>query len=203
MQATYGVILFSLLLFGCRQTEPIGRSELQAYVANKTNNLKKEQTVDGVRVEVMYRPSSLLVAQELEPLQVQDTSLIKNLEDKYSNHYYFIIKFSKENKEAIRQLGSFGNYSSMLQVLAFNMQNHISLRVEEDIIPVADYYFDQTYGMSNGNTILVSFNKMAFNNKNKFEIYISECGLGTGDIKFSFDRRDLEDTPRLDYRSIN
>lgn len=100
----------------------------------------------------------------------------------------------------IRELGGFSRYSDMLQVFAFGMQEYINLTTSHnDTIPVADYFFDQTYGTSDGNSILVSFSKAQINDRKDIDINLAECGLGIGNLKFHFQKTDMDEIPALDY----
>ncbi len=197
------IIIGLSAIAGCDGSRKLSKPELLTYINDKDNNLRKVQLVNGINIQLIYRPSSLLVMQEIEGADTVNADRIKILEDKYSDHYYFILKLSKEKKEVIRQLGSFSSYSSMLQVLAFDMQNYINLTAGKDTVPVADYYFDQTYGMSDGNNVLLSFNKSNLKGKKTLFIHLGECGFGTGNVKFCFDKNDLDDVPVLDYSFVN
>jgi len=192
-----------LLLIGCSSktvADKTSRQELIRYVNDKKNGLAKEVNSNGTRVKVSYQPSCLLVASELNQGQENDIDTIKKLENKYRDRYYFLLKFSRNGSEAIRQLGSFSSYSDMVQVLAFQMRSFVNLTTpQKDTLDLEDYFFDQTYGMSDANTILLSFGKEKIKNQKEIEINIGECGFGTGAIKFSFDMDDIRKTPVLEY----
>jgi hypothetical protein len=202
--------LFSCILWGitflcaCNSIpKKMNRADLVRFVGDKDHGLSQEQEVNGIKVKLTYQPSGLLASQEIgEGRQVAQT-MIDSIEKKYSKNYYFLVKFSKDGKEAIRQLGSFSRYSDMVQVMSFQMHQFVNLTTpEKDTIPLADYLFDQTYGMSDGNTILLCFDKQKLSNKKKLEINVGECGFGTGNLKFHFEQRDIERVPALDYRKI-
>lgn len=196
------VLLMIVLLLGmltqqfCRHTESIvSRDELIKYINNPKNGLVKEQEVNGIAVRVSFQPGDMLVRQELEA--GADTATIDSLKRKYNHQYYFNLKFSKNGKEAIRQLGGFNRYSDMVQVLSFRMAQFVNLTTPmRDTVELSDYIFDQTYGMSNGNTVLLSFDKSQIRGK---EIYINlaECGFGTGALQFMFNKNDIDRMPML------
>lgn len=66
---------------------------------------------------------------------------------------------------------------------------------ERDTIELSDFLFDQTYGASDANTVLLAFPKEKLKNKKLIEINIAECGFATGNLKFSFEKEDLDDVP--------
>lgn len=189
------VAVTMLFLYGCGITEKesLNKEELLKYINEPDNGLTKEQEVNGVKIKVSFYPSSLLAAQEQT-----DSIPAEKLKARYGGYYYFKARFSKNGKEAIRQLGDFGKYSDMVQVLAFRMNGYINLTTSNrDTLSMADYFFDQTYGMSDANTLMLVFNKNDLKSANKFDINIAECGFGTGALRFSFRKEDLEKLPEL------
>lgn len=178
----------------------LSREELFRYIGNKQNGLVKEQQANGLTVRLSYQPSSLLVLQEMEAYDNKrgDSVFTRTLEEKYNKSYYFRLKFSKHNREAIRQLGGFDRYSEMLQVLSFRMGSFIYVTTpQKDTLPLSDYYFDQSYGMSDGNTLLLTFDRSRLKDTEQFDIHLQECGFGTGDLRFSFLRKNLLKAPLL------
>jgi len=190
-----------VFLIGCGgKKENMTGDELRRYLNDKDNGLVKDELVNGIKVRLQYQPSSLLVQQELAQIQAKSNQVVDSLERKYSSAYYFIMKLSKDGKEAIRQLGSFNRYSDMVSVLSFEMARFVNLTTpERDTIPLSDYLFEQTYGISDGNSLLLSFKKVKLRDSKVIDINLAECGLGTGNLKFSFDKDDLEQVPKLNY----
>ncbi len=77
------------------------------------------------------------------------------------------------------------------------MSQHVNLTTSKlDTVYLVDYLFDQTYGMSDANSILLSFSKSRVS-PGIFKVNIAELGLGIGAMKFEFDTKDLESTPQL------
>jgi hypothetical protein len=199
------LLLFVLFLFvACSSRKAIlSKDELVKYINEKNSGLKQEQVVNGIKISVSYEPASLLIAKELEAGRAMDSVLFHSLEKKYDNSYYFFLKFSKDGKEAIRQLGNFKRYSDMLQVLAFDMHQFVNLTTpQRDTLELSDYYFDQTYGMSDGNSLLLSFDKSKIQRVSQVQVNIGECGFGTGMLKFSFDKEEIDRVPKLDYNRL-
>jgi hypothetical protein len=191
--------------FACGSSPKIvSRPEMIKYIQDKEHGLVQEQEVNGTQVRLSYQPASLLAAQEIGDARQASKVVIDSVEKKYAKNYYFLLKLSKGGKEAIRQLGSFSRYSDMVQVLSFQMHRFVNVTTpQKDTVPLADYLFDQTYGMSDANTVLLCFDKEKLGNKKELEVNIAECGLGTGNLKFKFNQKDLQKVPALDYRSLS
>ncbi|MBO9660635.1 MAG: hypothetical protein J7527_17570 [Chitinophagaceae bacterium] len=198
------LIVLNLALQSCTgEKQPVSRTEMVKYIRAKKNGLTVEQEVNGVTVQLSYQPTSLLIAREMNPGDAIDSSKVKELTAKYSGRDYFLLKFSKDGKEAIRQLGSFSNYSGMVQVLSFQMNRFVNLTTpQKDTVELGDYFFDQTFGMNDGNTLLLSFDREKTRSSRSVEVNIGECGFGTGAIKFVLKRKDMEQVPELDYSKL-
>jgi hypothetical protein len=182
----------------------VGKRDLVKYINDRRHGIVQEQEVAGVRAKLSFEPSCLLVGQELSTGGKGDTGTFGQLKRKYDNNYYFLLKFSKDNKEIIRQLGSFSRYSEMVHVFSFQMHQFVNLTtIAHDTAELTDYVFEQTYGMSDGNTILLAFAKNKTGNSDEIEINIAECGLRIGNLKFRMKRRDIERVPELDYSKMD
>jgi hypothetical protein len=88
----------------------------------------------------------------------------------------------------------------MVQVLSFQMHRFVNLTTEaKDTLPLRDYLFDQTYGLSDGSSVLLCFEKQKLENKKELEINIAECGFGAGNMKFTFKNSDIQKMPAMQY----
>jgi len=194
-----------LVIGGCHSRQRlVSKREFLKYINDPGHGLVQKTKIKDVDVQLSYEPSSLLIAQELSAAPHGDTSTLRSLEKKYSTNYYFLLKFSKNNKELIRQLGSFSQYSDMVQVLSFQMQQFVNLTTAaHDTVEMSDYAFEQTYGMGNANTVLLAFPKEKIGKADKLDVNLAECGFGIGSLKFDFDKKDMDQIPRLDYNRLD
>lgn len=194
-------ILTVVLVTACHESaKVVSKDDLIRYISNTDNELVKEHEVSGIEARLRYQPASLLVAQELQGTESSNQQVITALKKKYSGKLYFLLKYSKQGKEAIRELGSYQRYSDMVTVLSFEMTRFVNLTTpQRDTIALADYIFDQTYGMGDANVILLAFNSEKLKGKNEFSVNVGECGFGTGPLSFKFQIEDLERVPQLDY----
>ncbi|HRO46351.1 hypothetical protein [Agriterribacter sp.] len=204
MQRVAYLNLIWILLWGScssNKDEALSKAELIRYINDKKSGLVQAHKVNGINVTLTYQPSSFFVAQEMQTMPVTDSLQKLTLEKKYDNYYYFRLKFSKNGREAIRQLGGFNDYSKMVQVLSFQMNRYVSLITspQRDTVELSDYLFDQTYGMSDGSNLLLCFDKNKMKESDFFDINIDECGFGTGALKFRIRKSDIAKVPRLDY----
>ena len=197
-----GILLLILTACG-RKERPVSKRDLQKYVNDPRHGLAQQTSVADVDVRLTFEPSDLLVAHDLVTGGNRDTVKFNLLQRKYSGNYYFLLRFSKGHKELLRQLPSFGEYSEMVEVLSFRMQQYVNLTTDRDTLPMSDYAYEQTYGFGDANTLLIAFPKMGVTGKDKFDVNLAECGFGIGSVKFSFRKADLEKVPELDYSKLN
>jgi cbb3-type cytochrome oxidase subunit 3 len=197
---TMKIFLFLILIvasfFSCNRKK-FTKQSLNSYI-NHSAALNKEQEINGIKVRLKYIPHQLLVWQELGNAQTMDSSKINEIQKKYSGRYYFRLSYSKNNKEVIRQLGSYDRYSDLLQVMSFEMGKYITLYTDKrDTLPLGDFIFDQEYGMTNANNLLLAFNQEKSKSSNTIDIDVSEFGLGIGNTRFEFNKRDIDEVETL------
>jgi len=178
----------------------MGKQELVRYISDEKHGLIQKKELGGFDVSIQYQPAELLVERELNEQNRTNQFFVDSIQKKYSNYYYFQMYLSKNGKEAIRQLGSFSRYGDMVQVLSFGLHQFVNLTTpQKDTLQLTDYLFEQTYGISQKNRILLVFDKTKIKDPHQVEVNLSECGLGLGNLKFVFQREQLDNVTQLDY----
>jgi hypothetical protein len=196
MRKIYVAIVF-IFLFGCNK-EKISYAELTSFVSKKENGLSRSEKIGKGYVSVIYRPTDLLVHQELDGL-VADKSVIDSLRKKYSSHYYFILSLSVDNKEVLDQVNG-GYYGDIVQTMSFRMPQHVMLTTaSQDTIPVADFMLDRTFNLGKTTDLIFAFSKRNTIQTDWVQFNLDEFGLGFGNSQFRFFTKDLEGTPSLNF----
>ncbi len=200
MRSIYLSVFLGIMLYGCGTPEFLTKEELQAYVMEPEHGLVQEKKVGSLKLQVIYRPTDLLVAQEMN--LEQDTAQVKTLRKKYEKYAYFILKLSAQNKDALHQNKSFSEFSDLLQTLAYRMNDYVELTSsEQDTIPVGDYTYPRMYGYATS-SLLFAFSKKEFENDEWIQFNLKEFGLGSGIHKFRFNKEDIERVPALSFKKI-
>lgn len=193
-----------LVLSSCSAREYLSPEELETYILNEENQLKKTVEVSGYKIEVVYRPTDLFVHQEIgeEPVDIKP---LDHLRTKYNSNYYFIVSLSKNEKEALQEVeGGMDQYSSLVQTLSFRMGQFANLTTSlHDTIPVADAMLNRTYGMSKTTDILFAFSKTGASKSDWIQFNLNEFGLGIGNQRFRFKCADLENVPQINFEIKN
>lgn len=187
--------IIAFLLFSCTPSQ-LSEEELNAYILDEGNGLTQSIQRNGIDFSVNYRPTDLLVAQELNGKQ--DKVLIDSLRRKYGKYAYFILNISKDDKEILKQMGSFGAFSEALQTISFRMGEYVDLTTsKQDTIPVADSVYPRLYGMGQATSILFVFNAEKILESDWLSFNLKDLGLNTGKTKFRFETQQIREAPKI------
>jgi len=111
---------------------------------------------------------------------------------------YFVLGLSSNQKELLRQL-PYAQYSEMIQVLSFRMRAYISLILDNGrTVDPMTCLFQQTYGMSGSNELLLVFDRRELESSGHLTISVKEFGLNTGNLNFEMDTNDIKNIPTID-----
>lgn len=201
MKIVLSVFLFSLFfLIACSPKEVDSVEELNRYLLDPEHHLSQKSEINGYSITVTYKPTDLLVHQEIGEETIERPGL-DSLQAKYSNYHYFILSLSKNNKEALHQVeGGMDQYSELVQTLSFRMPSYVTLTTSaQDTIPVGDFIMNRTYGLSQSTDLLFVFSKAKSKDKEWLQFNLNEFGLGTGNQRFKFLTKDVERVPKLKF----
>ncbi|MFM9841172.1 MAG: hypothetical protein ACKVOQ_23110 [Cyclobacteriaceae bacterium] len=189
-------LLLIVLVVGCKPKSFSSEKELVAYIQNEENGLKKTNEVGDYKVTVTYRPTDLLIKQEVGENSTQEA--ITKARKKYQNYYYFILSLSRSGKEALDQSQGFGQYSEMVQKLSFRVPEFVNMTTSaSDTISVADFILNRTYGLGSSTDILVVFNKEKAKEQTWVQFNLNEFGMNLGNNRTRFKVNDLDNCPHL------
>ena len=85
------------LLLSCSQKTFENKEALWTYLKEADNGYLQEKNINGYNFSLLYKPTDLLVLQELEENPTQQS--IKALREKYKKQLYFTLSMSKNGKE--------------------------------------------------------------------------------------------------------
>lgn len=190
-------LFFSILLIfstSCEKPQSLPPKELNKYVLAPENGLAISHKMGDFEITAAYRPTDIMIAQELDFTDPNKDSTIKRLRSKYSDNYYFLLALSKDGKEALHQIGT-DQYSQLVQRLSFQMADYVFITSGNDTLKVADYILDRTFGMATATNMLFAFKKKDSLKADWLQFNLKEFGLGIGSTRFRFKKQDLEDIP--------
>lgn len=188
-----------LLISSCTQTFETAE-EMNAYIKEEDNGYLYKKTVAGVDYVLQYRPTDLLVNQELgdkiTPAQVD------KLRKQYGQYLYFNLSMSKNDQELLNGVAQDkAKFGQMVNELAFGMEEKLHLYTPaKDTLALADFIYPRMYGMSNSTSIMIVYPRDSKYLKQEYlNFVVEDLGLDTGDIKFKIDTKALTNEPQLRF----
>ena len=189
MEAKNSIYLFILILFAsCGGKTFDSTEEYMKYINDEENGFSQVKEINGVKVKLTFKPTDFMVLQELSNSSNQTVSK-ESLKNKYDKNLYFVLSYSRDNKELLSTIStSREEYNSIQDALTFGMTRKVSLvNQDRDTIQMIDYNFARTYGMSRSTNLLFIFKRDEILKKSKELIFnVQDIGLAIGDIKFKY-----------------
>jgi hypothetical protein len=195
-------IVFILILINCSGSTPkdLHALELAKFANDPRNNLRKDQNIGPVHLSLTYRPTDLLVHQELDSEEVTK-SLLDSTRNKYGKFHYFVLSMSRDERELLTPANMGSSYSELVEVFSFRMSQYVTMTTsKQDTIYVADYTLNRSYGIAASTDLLFAFPKEKTTNTEWVQFNMNEFGLGIGNHRFRFDTHDLEDAPHIAFK---
>lgn len=196
---------FSFLLiicfFSCNNHNFSDKKDLIKFIKSSENGYFLTKKINGVTLSLMYKPTDLLVAQELQEKSTKED--IERLRNKYNKYLYFNLSISKNNKEVLNASPrNRQEYGEMVNQFAYYFQEKVHLfNSHKDTIAIADYVYPRLYGMTNTTSILLAYPKsnQVFIGE-EFFIAIEDFGLHTGEVKFKFQSKKFNNEPSITFK---
>lgn len=200
MKAGNYMLIICLLLCSCSERHFDTEQQLWSYVKKERNGYVQHKSVNGVSYTLTYRPSDLLVKQELK--RDQPHSAIDSLREKYNNYIYFSLSMSRNNQELLSSVaGDRQRFGKMVNQLAFGMADNVHLYTsKKDTIPMADYSYPRMYGMSGNTTMLFVYPRdAALLEEDYFNFTVGDIGFQTGELSFKIMTEHIKNEPKLKF----
>lgn len=192
-------LLLAILVFGCSNKTFDSEIQLLEYIQNESNGFLQEKEINGINFRLLYRPTDLLVSQELN----NGNKNIQKLRNKYSQYLYFNLSISKNNQELLSVLPeNKSEFGKMVNSLAFEMDQKVHLFTKKkDTIEILDFIYPRMYGMSNATTVMLVYPR----DKEKLQddyinLTIEDFGINTGEIKFKIPTEIINNEPRISFK---
>ncbi len=202
MQKRLTVIFLASLLMGCQGHKTFdNEDDLIMYIQDEQNGYTQHKTINGVEYTLLYRPTDLLVNQELGDASASAVQ-VQTSREKYKNYLYFNLSMSKNNQELLSVAPKNQNeFGAMVNQLAFGMNEKVHLFTQQkDTIELADYIYPRMYGMSRATTMMFVYPRDPDNlDQDYLNFTIEDLGLYTGEVKFKIDPKTLKNEPQLKF----
>ncbi len=187
-------ILLLLFLYGCGELDRLPASELNAYVLEVDNGLRKSLQRRGFRIELSYRPKDFIIHEQLDSV---DGSWA-DWETKLDQLDYFVIRLSKDGRGIEEFLTADSEaYNKALNYFSGGIDKDLTLIVGEENISLEGSVYTPAFGSSAATVILLAFRSNLLRKSGNFSIRLNDSTLGIGDFEFNFKVSDVKKIPRL------
>ncbi|WP_238160823.1 hypothetical protein [Flavobacterium cupreum] len=173
---------------------------MNIYISEEDNGYHYKKTVADVDFVLQYRPTDLLVKQELG--DNTDPAKVEKFRKHYSQYLYFNLSMSKNNQELLNGVAQDkAKFGQMVNELAFGMEEKLHVYTPtKDTLALADFIYPRMYGMSNSTSIMIVYPRDSKYMKQEYlNFVIEDLGLDTGDIKFKLNTKALTNEPQLRF----
>lgn len=191
------VLLLIIFISSCNKTFDTPE-EMNDFIQDEDNGYHYKKTVADVDYVLQYRPTDLLVKQELT--DNNNPSQIDKLRKQYSKYMYFNLSMSKNNQELLNGVAQDkAKFGQMVNELAFGMEEKLHVYTPtKDTLALADFIYPRMYGMSNSTSIMIVYPRdEKYLKQDYLNFVIEDLGLETGDVKFKLNTKALINEPQL------
>lgn len=194
------LLMLIIIISSCGNKSFDTAEEISAFISDEDNEYCYKKEVNGVTYILQYRPTDLLVKQELGDSLTEKK--VKKLREKYNKYLYFNLSMSLNGQEllsnVVRDKQQFGQ---MVNDLAFNMDQKVHLYSPvKDTLSMTDFVYPRMYGMTDATTILIVYPRdKRFLKEDYLNFTIEDLGLYTGEVKFKVQTQPLENEPQLNF----
>lgn len=198
------LLILSVLHITACTPKSLSKEELIQHIADEDNGLSKSQVFKDFQLKVSYRPTDLLVLNEIGDHSELEQNDLETLRKKYQDHHYFTLSISKAEKEALYSgVESYEQFGDLVQTLSYRMGNYVNLTTsQQDTVFIADYAYQRTYGMNKATQLLFVFPDEELENPKWVQFNLKEFGLGLGIQNFRFNMQDLSNAPNLKLNQL-
>jgi hypothetical protein len=193
-------LLIGCLLLSACKPGVLTEESLQSWVREPEHGLIKTEERGSLQISAVYRPTDLLVAQELADGEATPED-IEKLRSKFGAYRYFILSVSKDGGDALYNTAdSYAEFSDNLQKLSFRMPEYLYMTTSaKDTVELLDFHFSRMHGMGGSTQVLLAFDMDKLKDKRWIQLNLKEMGFGTGRVNLRFRMKDLLNTPEIDF----
>ena len=196
------LIIIAMLLVSCASKNFESEQDLWAYLKNPENNYVYQKNIHGCNFSLLYKPTDLLVKQELSDDLTEDKKdeKIRGLREKYGKYIYLSLSMSKNGQELLSNTPkNRQEFGAMVNQLAFGMGNKVHLFTpQKDTIALLDYNYPRMYGMSQSTNILFVYPRDEKSLEGEYlNFSIEDLGTYTGEVRFKIKTNKIKNQPTL------
>ena len=188
-----------LVVAGCNA--PLPPAAYRAYLADPAHGLTQTTEVSRTTITCAYRPTKLLVLQDLVGQLAATAATRDSLARAYAGKIYCTLTFSRNGQELENQ---FLSQPLLRQRVVDYLQKEIAadaflITAPGDSVPAAASFYVQQHGLSGHSTVVLVFAAPQLSPTQGFQLALRGQALGLSNQRFSFTSHDLAVLPPLRY----
>ncbi|MBO2009605.1 hypothetical protein [Hymenobacter negativus] len=194
------LLIGTALATGC--SAPLDPTQYRAYLANPAHGFTQTQEANGISVTCTYRPTDLLVSQELAQNANSTTSAqLDSVRRSYAGKTCFALALAKDSTAIENQFAT--NPTAFTQTLTY-LSNGIAADVflvtsPRDSVPALVSMYPRQYGNTPRSTVLLIFDTHQLNLEQGFHLTFRSTAFNLGTLRFPFPAATLADLPALKF----
>ena len=197
-----GRLLGATLLLAAGCSSPLAADAYLAYLTDPAHGLTHTREASGTTLTCTYRPTDLLVAQELRTLGRPATpGLLDSLRGSYAGKTYCALTLTKNGTDFESQFA--GNPTTYGQVVSY-LNTGIAadaflVASPQDSVAAFTSFYPRQFGVVNHSTVLLIFNTPKGSPAAGFHFTLRGTRLGLNTLRFPFTASDLRALPALKF----
>lgn len=164
------------------------------------NSLTKKKKISEINYQLKHLPVAYMVSNELRKEQVSKDEL-DSLIPQYDGMEYYELKISVDdfNDETAKYgVYDLAEYQERISYMSFGMQDDLSLKVNDKVVPCQLFHFERTYGVAPYATFLFAFSKEEIGDEVKDRTVVLNDNLfNKGLVKFYWQAAEIENVPKI------
>ena len=200
MKNKISILIFSIVFMSCSNTSFDSKEKLWEYLRDIDNGYLHQKNVNGYDFSLLYKPTDLLVTQELSSSYTKED--VEKLRNKYKNYIYFTLSMSRDNKELLSATPkNRQEFGAMVNNLAFGMGEKVHVyTAKKDTLELLDYVYPRMYGMSRSTDMLFVYPRdEKYLQEEYINITIGDLGTYTGEVKFKIPTKKIKNEPKINF----
>ena len=185
------VIFVSILFFKLLTQRKYGLTELSSYISDQKNGLSLIKTINGIKINLTNRPTSLIAYQNCaHSLNDYTSNYSKDSCYDAAYHdalkfYHFVLSLSEDGDDLLK--GTSVQNKGWKQI-----SYYLSFTLEKEAMLITDYndtvlpslvHFARFYGISASCDLFIAFPRPNKAPKRFFTVVIPEFGMSTGNVR--------------------
>lgn len=192
-------LLGGLGLFLSNCSKPLPLDQYYAYLADPAHGLAHAVEVNGATITCAYRPTDLLVQQDLAGVPAVTPTVRDSVARAYTGKTYCTVTLARQGQELENQfVNDPTTYQQVLTYLNTGLAADAFLvTTPHDSVAAAASMYVRQYGTTGHSTVLLVFNTHQLTPQHGFHLTLRGQHLGLGTLRFPFAAADLAALPKL------